>query len=204
MCGTIEWRRRNSQHGRTSKRGRNHARAMLVEAAWAAAKAPGPPRSFFLRIRARRGHQIAAVAVAHKLARSAGICSARMPTTNGRVRRSLPARSARCSCRLAGRREKAINVAWPMPTTSRNYAIGRSMSRVTLNMPTNTSSADGSRVVLKNGARVPPMRSDVDGCAVGLTSSGRLFATRSPVLLQNSKSSRKGLSISSVVRTLRQ
>jgi transposase len=41
---------------------------MLVEAAWAAAKAPGPLRAFFRRIRARRGHQIAAVAVARKLA----------------------------------------------------------------------------------------------------------------------------------------
>ena len=41
---------------------------MLVDAAWAAAKAPGPLRAFFLRIRARRGHQIAAVAVARKLA----------------------------------------------------------------------------------------------------------------------------------------
>jgi len=40
---------------------------MLVEAAWAAAKAPGPLRSFFLRIRARRGIQVAAVAVARKL-----------------------------------------------------------------------------------------------------------------------------------------
>jgi hypothetical protein len=57
-----------AQHGRISKRGRSHARAMLVEAAWAAAKAPGPLRSFFLRIRARRGHQVAAVAVARKLA----------------------------------------------------------------------------------------------------------------------------------------
>ena len=46
----------------------SHARAMLVEAAWAASKAPGPLRAFFLRIRARRGHQIAAVAVARKLA----------------------------------------------------------------------------------------------------------------------------------------
>jgi transposase len=41
---------------------------MLVEAAWAAAKAPGPLRAFFVRIRAKRGHQIAAVAVARKLA----------------------------------------------------------------------------------------------------------------------------------------
>lgn len=40
---------------------------MLVEAAWAAAKAPGPLRAFFVRIRTRRGHQIAAVAVARKL-----------------------------------------------------------------------------------------------------------------------------------------
>lgn len=57
-----------AQHGHISKIGRSHARAMLVEAAWAAAKAPGPLRSFFLRIRARRGMQIAAVAAARKLA----------------------------------------------------------------------------------------------------------------------------------------
>ena len=56
-----------AQHGRISKHGRSHARAMLVEAAWAAAKAPGPLHAFFLRIRARRGHQVAAVAVARKL-----------------------------------------------------------------------------------------------------------------------------------------
>lgn len=57
-----------AQHGRISKAGRSHARAMLVEAAWAAAKAPGPLHAFFLRIRARRGHQVAAVATARKMA----------------------------------------------------------------------------------------------------------------------------------------
>jgi transposase len=57
-----------AQHGRISKHGRAHARAMLVEAAWAAAKAPGPLHAFFVRVRARRGHQVAAVAVARKLA----------------------------------------------------------------------------------------------------------------------------------------
>ena len=57
-----------AQHGHISKVGRAHARAMLVEAAWAAANAPGPLRAFFLRIRARRGQQIAAVATARKLA----------------------------------------------------------------------------------------------------------------------------------------
>ncbi|MER8603324.1 transposase, partial [Mesorhizobium sp. M1233] len=57
-----------AQYGRISKHGRSHARAMLVEAAWAAAKAPRPLRAFFLRIRNKRGHQVAAVAVARKLA----------------------------------------------------------------------------------------------------------------------------------------
>jgi transposase len=57
-----------AQHGRISKIGRAHARALLVEAARAAAKAPGPLHAFFLLIRARRGHQIAAVATARKMA----------------------------------------------------------------------------------------------------------------------------------------
>jgi transposase len=57
-----------AQYGRISKHGRSHARGLLVEAAWAAAKAPGPLRAFFLRIRNRRGHQVAAVATARKLA----------------------------------------------------------------------------------------------------------------------------------------
>ena len=42
-------------HGRITKQGRGHARGMLVEAAWAAARAPGPWRAFFLQIGARRG-----------------------------------------------------------------------------------------------------------------------------------------------------
>ena len=35
--------------GRITKQGRGHARGMLVEAAWAAARAPGPLRAFFLQ-----------------------------------------------------------------------------------------------------------------------------------------------------------
>jgi transposase len=41
---------------------------MLVEAAWSAASGPGPLRAFFLRVKDRRGHQVAAVATARKLA----------------------------------------------------------------------------------------------------------------------------------------
>ncbi|MER8482494.1 hypothetical protein [Mesorhizobium sp. M1322] len=55
-----------AHHGRISKVGR-HARAMLVGAARAAAKTPGPLNAFLVRIRARRGHQAAVVAVARKL-----------------------------------------------------------------------------------------------------------------------------------------
>ncbi len=55
-------------HGRITKQGRGHARGMLVEAAWAAVRAPGPLRAFFLRVRARRGQHVAAVATARKLA----------------------------------------------------------------------------------------------------------------------------------------
>jgi transposase len=55
-------------HGRITKQGRGHARAMLVEAAWAAARAPGPLRGFFLRVQTKRGQHVAAVATARKLA----------------------------------------------------------------------------------------------------------------------------------------
>ena len=47
---------------------RGHARGMLVEAAWAAARVPGPLRPFFQRVRARRGQHVVAVATARKLA----------------------------------------------------------------------------------------------------------------------------------------
>lgn len=55
-------------HGRITKQGRGQARGMLVEAAWAAARSPGPLRAFYKRLAARRGKHIAAVATARKLA----------------------------------------------------------------------------------------------------------------------------------------
>jgi transposase len=59
---------RPAYHGRISRQGRAHARAMLVEAAWSIATQPGPLRAFLTRIKQRRGQQIAAVATARKLA----------------------------------------------------------------------------------------------------------------------------------------
>lgn len=56
------------RHGRISKRGNAQARSVLVEAAWVAIRSPGPLRAFGERVRARRGGQVAAVAVARKVA----------------------------------------------------------------------------------------------------------------------------------------
>jgi transposase len=57
-----------ARHGRISKQGSSEARHLLVEAAWSAVRTPGPLRAFGERIRARRGANIATVAVARKLA----------------------------------------------------------------------------------------------------------------------------------------
>ncbi|WP_439406745.1 IS110 family transposase [Bradyrhizobium sp. DASA03076] len=58
----------SAYHGRITKQGRGQARGMLVEAAWAVARSPGPLRAFFQRVASRRGKHIAAVATARKLA----------------------------------------------------------------------------------------------------------------------------------------
>jgi transposase len=55
-------------HGRISKQGSVRARHALVEASWSTVRQPGPLRAFYARVRARRGHQVAVVAAARKLA----------------------------------------------------------------------------------------------------------------------------------------
>jgi transposase len=57
-----------ARHGRISKQGSSEVRHVLVEAAWTATRAPGPLKAFAERVRARRGANIATVAVARKLA----------------------------------------------------------------------------------------------------------------------------------------
>jgi transposase len=42
-----------ASHGRITKAGPGHARGMLVEAAWAASRTPGPLHAFYQRVRAR-------------------------------------------------------------------------------------------------------------------------------------------------------
>jgi transposase len=57
-----------ANHGHISKQGSASARHALVEACWSTVRQPGPIAAFYARIRARRGHSIAIVAAARKLA----------------------------------------------------------------------------------------------------------------------------------------
>jgi transposase len=57
-----------ASHGRISKQGSSSARHALVEASWSTVRQPGPIAGFYQRVKARRGHGIAIVAAARKLA----------------------------------------------------------------------------------------------------------------------------------------
>jgi transposase len=57
-----------ARSGRISKQGSPQARWALVEAAQSVVQQPGPLHAFYERIRARKGHNVAVVAVSRKLA----------------------------------------------------------------------------------------------------------------------------------------
>jgi transposase len=59
---------RSAHTGRISRQGQAHARGLLIEAAHAAIRTPGPLRGFYLRVSTRRGTHVALVATARKLA----------------------------------------------------------------------------------------------------------------------------------------
>ena len=190
-----------AQHGRISKQGRSHARAMLVEAAWAAAKAPGPLRAFFLRIRARRGHQIAAVAVARKLAvlcwhlltKDADYHWAR-PALVANKLRAMELQAGQ-PVRKGNKRGAGLRVQYQRAAGSRDRA--RPSCRTSLRAICRQLAAARH---CKSSARAPQMRNDDKAAWPGLHPRSRLFATRSPVPGKDNRSRQKGLSISSVVR----
>jgi transposase len=57
-----------ANHGHISKQGSGSARHALVEACWSTVRQPGPIAAFYARVKAKRGHSIAIVASARKLA----------------------------------------------------------------------------------------------------------------------------------------
>lgn len=56
-----------ARHGKITRTGRSDARWLAVEAAEHLRKAPGPLRALYTRVSAKRGHNVAVVAVARKL-----------------------------------------------------------------------------------------------------------------------------------------
>ncbi len=88
-------------HRRISKQGSSAARHVLVEAAWAAIKTPRPLRGRSTSVSARRGAQIAIVAVARKLA--IPLLAAAHQATGLRLPASQPRRSEAPHPRTKGR-----------------------------------------------------------------------------------------------------
>lgn len=84
--------------GRITKQSPCHARTILVEAAWQAVRGPGPLRTFYERVRGRRGTHVAAVArkiaviVWHPLSRGQDYAWAR-PALHAKKLRDLDLRS---------------------------------------------------------------------------------------------------------------
>jgi hypothetical protein len=158
-----------AQHGRISKHGRSHARALLVEAAWAAAKAPGPLRAFFLRIRNKRGHQVAAVATARKLTVLIWPLLTKeqdylwlRPSVVAAKRRQLALKAGAPSEKGMGRRGSA--------TISRNCETTSGRERSRPRRLTSTLFGNGNRA--GQSARTPQTRNGHEGGVAELASSG--------------------------------
>ena len=167
-------------HGRITKQGRGRARGMLVEAAWAAARAPGPLRAFFLRVRARRGQHVAAVATARKLAvliwhllsKGESYAWAR-PALHARKLRDLELKAGY----KAERGQRGAAHAY-------NIKSHRDQERRWVEQ----AETAYARFVAGWNPRGPKQartgaapRGDDEGCAAGLAPPALLFATRSPV-----------------------
>ncbi|HYT79045.1 MAG TPA: IS110 family transposase [Actinomycetota bacterium] len=103
-----------ARHGGISKRGSSEARHLLVEAARAAIRTPGPLRAFGERIRARRGANIATVPWLESSPCCAGICSP--------GRRTTPSLDPLSSGRRSG------SSSWPPETPAGSATATRSAS----------------------------------------------------------------------------
>ena len=128
--------------GRISKQGSPQARWALVEAARSVARQPGPLHAFYERIRARKGHNAAVVAVARKLAvlfwcmltanRTTPTSSPHSPPRSSGGSKSAPApRPSRASPPACGppasgcARPRSSSPRKPKPPTSARSPTGR-------------------------------------------------------------------------------
>ena len=175
-----------ASHGRITKQGRAHARGMLVEAAWAASKTPGPLRAFYQRVRARRGMQIAVVATARKLAvlcwhlitKGEDYAFARPSLTAQKLRRlelraGLPAKRGRkgtaaaYSLREVRERERALteqaeHAYRQLVADWRAKAPGRKEGVAAANGARLSRPSNGASAARQDSAPDPALRSGVD------------------------------------------
>jgi hypothetical protein len=162
LVGYLGLARRRPTAGSQSKARHRRGHA-LVEASWSVVRQPGPLHAFYHRIRAGRGHQVAVVAAARKLSRSAaprqGATPGGRPTRSGtRSEHShLPIREHSL---VAGVTDGALacadRAAAPAPFLLLSWATGsrpggRSSTGVRARQP---SAADG-RLSPKQASRVP-------------------------------------------------
>ena len=167
-------------HGRITKQGRGHARGMLVEAAWAAARAPGPLRAFFLRVRARRGQHVAAVATARKLAvliwhllsKGESYVWAR-PALHARKLRDLELKAGYKAARGQRGAAHAYNIK-SHRDQERRWVEQAETAYARFVSGWNPRGPSGC-------ARAPQPRCDDEGCAAGPAPPALLFAPRSPM-----------------------
>lgn len=113
----------NCYHGRITKRGRSHARWMLVEAAQHVGAHPGPLGVFFRRLQRKKNRNVAVVAAARKIVTIAW----HMLKNNEPYRYSLPDRTQakfdRLRIRVTGKKKKSgLAKGSPRPE---NYGKGR-------------------------------------------------------------------------------
>jgi hypothetical protein len=146
-----------------------------------AARAPGPLRAFFLRVRARRGQHVAAVATARKLA----VIIWHLLSKGESYAWARPALHARKLPDLelkAGTGPSVAKKARLMPTISRAIADQGSAGGSSKPRPPTPASWPVGIPAGRNGrARAPQMRRDDEGCAAGLSPHALLLAARSPV-----------------------
>ncbi len=139
-----------AHHGRISKQGASEARHVLVEAAWVATRTAGPLRAFAQRLAARRGWNIAIVAVARKLT----VIAWHMLTRGEDYAFARPvlvrARSARSSCAQVLPAPGAVRSAWSRPRPSASSSAS-SPSRP--RWPTSASSRTGCQAGSRCGSR---------------------------------------------------
>jgi Transposase IS116/IS110/IS902 family len=121
-----------ANHGHISRQGSASARHALVEACWSTVRQPGPIAAFYTRVRAKRGHSIAVVASARKLASLVSADARRGLRLRAAVadeEEDAPPRARRRRCAPAGRPRHLVHQRRDAPRRTRARAPGAARLR---------------------------------------------------------------------------